>query len=127
MKPIIKYFIAGTLALFIGGEMNAQDKKKKKQDSTYLKDKQRADEQRNREAEDKRRNDSLRRERYRDSMDQIRVNDSIKYSRPVPPDSTNQADPAKRRQDSLDRSQPQQNKDKKMPPKEGNLQGTRQD
>ncbi len=122
MKPIIKFLIAGTLALFISAEVNAQEKnKKKKQDSTYLQNKQRADEERNREAEMKRVSDSTRYANYRDSVTQIRRNDSIKYDR-TRRDSIYNAEQM-RRQDSIDKSQPpKKGKGKSTPPKN---QGTK--
>jgi hypothetical protein len=122
MNTIIKYFAAATFALFIGAEMNAQEKnKKKKQDSAYLQNKARADEQRNREAEEKRRNDSIRVARHNDSLALIRRSDSIKYDR-TRRDSLHNVE-MQRRQDSIDKSQPPKkgSKDKKAPPKnEGN-------
>jgi hypothetical protein len=116
MKPVIKYLLASALALFVGAGLNAQEKnKKKKQDSAYLLNKARADEQRNREAEEKRRNDSIRLANHRDSLAQIRRNDSIKYDR-TRRDSIYNAEQM-RRQDSIDKSQPPK-KGKKQPPKQ---------
>lgn len=116
MKPVIKYFIVGSFLLFAGVELNAQEeKKKKKQDSTYLENKQRADEQRNHEEQEKRRNDSIRIADRRDSIAQMIRNDSLKYDR-ARRDSIHGAD-QQRRQDSIDKSQPPKNKGKKSPPK----------
>jgi hypothetical protein len=116
MKPIIRYLIASTLVLFVGAGLNAQEKnKKKKQDSTYLQNKARADEQRNREEEEKRRNDSIKAANHRDSLARVRLNDSLKYDRPHR-DSIYKAEQM-RRQDSIDKSQPPMNRDKKAPPK----------
>lgn len=117
MKMIARYFIISALALFIGAEANAQDKKKKKQDSTYIQNKQRADEERNREAEEKRRNDSIRVANHRDSLDQMRRSDSIKYVRSRR-DSIQQVE-QQRRQDSIDKSQPPKDKGKKQPTPKG--------
>lgn len=115
MKMIGRYFIISALALFIGAEVHAQDKKKKKQDSTYIQNKQRSDEQRNREAEEKRRNDSIRVANHRDSLNQMRRTDSIRYVRSRR-DSIQQVE-QQRRQDSIDKSQPP--KDKKKPTPKG--------
>jgi len=115
MKPVTKYLIVGALLLCTGAEISAQEKnKKKKQDSTYVQNKSRADEQRNREAEEKRKSDSIRVADHRDSIAQILRNDSIKYDR-AHRDSLYNID-RQRKQDSIDRSQPPK-KSKKSPPK----------
>lgn len=122
MKTAIKYFVAATLILFIGTEVSAQEKnKKKKQDSTYLQNKQRADEQRERETEDKRRNDSLKLANHRDSLANVRRDDSLRFDR-TRRDSLHNME-MQRRQDSIDKSQPpKKGKDKTTPPKN---QGTK--
>ncbi len=101
----------GTLLFFAGAELSAQEKnKKKKQDSSYLQNKTRADEQRNRDEEVRRKNDSIKAANHRDSLAQILRNDSLKYDR-TRRDSIHNSN-QQRRQDSIDKSQPPEKKSK---------------
>lgn len=116
MKPIVKICLLGTFVFFAGTEITAQEKNtKRKQDSSYLQNKQRSDEQRNRDEEVRRKNDSTRTSNYRDSITQIQRNDSLKYDR-TRRDSIHNGN-QQRRQDSMDKSQPPMKNGKTPPPK----------
>jgi hypothetical protein len=113
MKITIRIAILLFAFLFSGTIVQAQEKKKS-QDTAYINNKKRMDEQRNREAEEKRKSDSLRKVRRADSMNEIRRTDSLRYVRPVPGDTINPPDPNRR--DSAKKGVPPR-MDKGAPPK----------
>ena len=116
MKPAIKILLIGAVVLFAGVEAQAQNKKKKPQDSEYVLQKERMDAERKREKEERMRNDSIRRNRYRDSMAESHRNDSIRYSKMGAPDTINPANMNQR--DTLNNGMPPQMEgDKTAPPK----------
>jgi hypothetical protein len=104
MKAAIKILLIGAVVLFAGVEAQAQNKKKKPQDSEYVLQKERADAERVREKEERQKSDSLRRARHRDSIAESRRNDSIRYSKMGAPDTINPAN--KNTRDTLDKGMP---------------------
>lgn len=121
MKPVFRILLIGAALALTATEINAQEKKKKEQDVSYLEQKHRVDEQRRSDVALKHRNDSIRRAEYRDSINTMLRNDSIRYSKMGTPRPDSINPPADQRRDSLYRDDMPPRSDKKMekgcPPK----------